>query len=510
MNNIFSFLQDSAALYPDKVFIVDKGNPLTFAEVRRRAVALAGTFSGLGVKAGDRVLIYLDNSHEYIEAYFAVLYLGAVAVPINKNLTMDVVRFIAEDADPVLIVTNSVFRKRLAEGNAVSGATGLPEGLILNLDSLGAEDQRRSPLPPDNGVELPDNDAKSPDDGDTPALFLYTSGTTRMPKGVVLTHKNLRANTESIVSYLGLGEKDSLLAVVNFCYSYGNSLLLTHARAGATLFIENRISYPIKIIEQLSGTKATGFSTVGSYLNILLKQEFLKPEHLKSLRYVTFAGESTSFDDIMKLKAIAPCVRVFVMYGQTEASARLSYLEPELIVKKRGSIGKSIPGVTLRVVSETGEDVPPGETGEIIASGDNIMRGYWNNPEATGEVLRDGWLYTGDLAVTDEEGFLYIKGRKDDMIKYLGHRISPVEIEAAVNSGEGVLESAVVAVTEGSETRIKAFVVPQGGTVDLARLAAHVKKLLPPFKNPHAYELIEALPRTASGKIRRGALKTSQ
>ncbi len=492
MNNIFLFLKDSARLYPDKIFVVDKDKALTYLELCQKTVFLAGTLEILGVKRGDRVLIYLDNSAEYIAAYFAVLYLGAIVVPINKNLTMEVVRFIAADADPVLVMTNSVFKKRLSDIGPK-----LPERLIFILDNLVTVGRA--------GEKEPVGQAA--DDGSAPALILYTSGTTRMPKGVVLSHDNLRTNTDSIISYLGLLEKDSLLAVVNFCYSYGNSLLLTHTRASSTIFIENRTSYPIKIIEQLCESKATGFSTVGSFLNILLKQGFLRAEHLRYLNYMTFAGESTCFEDIMKLLNLAPHIKVYVMYGQTEASARLSFLEPALIVNKRGSVGKAIPGVTLRVVTESGQDVKPGEVGEVIASGGNIMQGYWRNDSATREVLRDGWLYTGDLAVMDEDGFIYIKGRKDDIIKFMGHRISPAEIEAAINSCQNVLESAAVAETVDGYAQIKAFIVPQDVLIDVTQLAAQVKKLLPPFKNPQYYEVIDALPRTASGKIRRSDLR---
>ena len=489
MSPVYDFLADSARRAPDKPYVVDRGRVWTYGALLARTVSLAGVLGRRGVRAGDRVLLYLDNSAEYIAAFFAVLRLGAVVVPVNKNLTTEVVAFIAGDAEPALVLTNGIFKKRLA-----GGASALP---LLDLDE--PEDGVPPPAPPDGAV---------PDD-EQPALILYTSGTTRMPKGVVLTQRNLMANTASIVSYLGLTARDSLLAVVSFCYSYGNSLLLTHTMAGGTLFIENRTAYPATILAQLSETGANGFSTVGSYLNLLLKQEALTPEHFQGLRYVTFAGESVSFDDIDRLLALAPSLKVYVMYGQTEASARLSYLDPGMLREKRGSVGKSIPGVTLRVVNEQGADAAPGEVGEIIAAGDSIMRGYWRNDDATREVLRGGWLHTGDLGTVDEDGYLYIKGRNDDMIKFMGHRISPAEIEAAVNSFADVLESAAVAVTVGGQTQIKAFVVPKTSAVDLTALQTHLRKLLPPFKNPSLYAVIDALPRTATGKIRRSDLKNS-
>jgi acyl-CoA synthetase (AMP-forming)/AMP-acid ligase II len=459
MDNIFSFLQESAEKYPDKIFLTDRDKSLSYAEVYEETCALAERFAEFGLASGDRALIYLDNSVDYIEAFYAVLKKGGIVVPVNKNLTIDVIGYIAGEMSPAMIVTNAVFSKRLQGGAAAAR--------ILEIETV-----KSSGTAPNAGVD-PKVDLSDL------ALILYTSGTTKMPKGVTLTHGNLTANTTSIVSYLGLKESDSLLGIVNFCYSYGNSLLLTHTKAGASIVIENRVSFPIKVIEQLYESRVTGFSSVGSYLNLLLKQSHLEPRHLKYLRYVTFAGESTDMDDIKKLKELAPHLDVFVMYGQTEASARLSYLEPDMLFVKSGSVGRGIPGVTLRVVTEDGAEAPPGIVGEMTARGENIMKGYWNNDEETQRVLKDGWLYTGDLAVADADGYYYIKGRKDDLIKFMGHRISPVEIEGVLNGCQGVLESAVVAVRRDGATQIKAFIVPGDGGLGGGDVDAYIKKTCP-------------------------------
>ncbi len=489
MDSVFSFLRDSAEKYPERLFVSDEKRACTYAEVYRNTGALAERLAGLGLKSGDRALLYLDNSVDYIEAFYAVLKKGGIVVPVNKNLTLNVIEYIASETSPVFIVTSAVFKKRL------SGSPALQAYKILDIAELKADGA---------AVSATDDPVI---DKTQPALILYTSGTTKNPKGVTLTHQNLSANTGSIISYLSLKETDSLLGIVNFCYSYGNSLLLTHTKAGASIFIENRVSFPIKVIEKLYDSRATGFSTVGSYLNILLKQSVLEASRLQYLRYVTFAGESTDMQDIKKLKALAPHLDVFVMYGQTEASARLSYLEPDMLFNKPGSIGRGIPGVTLRVVTENGEEAPPGVVGEMTARGTNIMQGYWNNPEETQLVLKNGWLHTGDLAVRDADGYYYIKGRRDDLIKYLGHRISPVEIESVINACGGVLESAVVAVPVDGRTQIKAYVVPDGGGPDPADVDAFIRKNLPPFKRPQRIEWTEALPRTASGKIMRSVLR---
>ncbi len=491
MCNIFAFLQKSTSLYPDKVYVIDKEKNYTYSDIYNRANLLAGLMHAAGIKSGDRVLVYLDNSAEYIAAYFGILLINAIIVPINKNISVESIHYIMEDTSPLCIITNGVFMLR------IQGKVDFKECNIIDIDRVWEI----------KTVNKPDLSWIQEKDDDKPALILYTSGTTRMPKGVTLTHKNLAANTKSIIQYLELTEEDSLLAVINFSYSYGNSLLLTHTKVGSKIIIENRVSYPFVVLEQLYKCEASGFSTVGSYINILLKQEGLKDYYFKYLRYITFAGESTSMEDIKKLRWIAPHIKIFVMYGQTEASARLSYLEPDLLFIKEGSIGKGIPGVSLRVVTEDGMEAPAGEIGEIIASGDNIMKGYWNNEEETKSVIRDGWLYTGDLAVTDEDGYIYVKGRIDDVIKYFGHRISPVEIEAAINCCENVLESAVIGIETCNGNQIKAVIVPKNNLACIEDINAHVRMLLPAFKRPHIIEFVNELPRTSNGKIKRSELR---
>lgn len=491
MCNLFSLLQDSVQNYPEKVYVIDKDVKWTYSDIYEKTSALANCMDSYGMKSGDRVLIYLDNSVEYITAFYSVLLLNGIVVPINKNTTIENIKYIIEDTLPKFIISSDIFLKRLYSKIDFEGCKA------VNIDSML------------NYVTEKDEDyiERLTDNYDLPAIIMYTSGTTRMPKGVTLTHKNLVSNTESTVQYLQLKCEDSILATINFCYSYGNSLLLTHTKVGGTIIIENRISYPLKVIEQIYASKATGFSTVGSYLNLILKQADLKCYCFNHLRYITLAGESSSFDDIVKLNELAPHIQIFVMYGQTEAAPRLSYLEPSMIFEKAGSIGKGMPGVTLRVVNDEGRNVVPNEIGEIIAYGDNIMKGYWNNEEDTNAVIREGWLYTGDLATVDEDGYIYIKGRKDDIIKYLGHRISPVEIEAVINACEYVLESAVVSVESNKGKQIKAYIVPKDNVFDMNEINAHIKKLLPPFKRPQIIEFINELPRTINGKIKRNELR---
>jgi acyl-CoA synthetase (AMP-forming)/AMP-acid ligase II len=492
-SGVFYYLKNSVERYPAKPFVVDHGLTWTYAAVYERVQALARHLKAHDIKPGDRIILYLDNSIEYIVAFYAILLLDGVIVPLNKYMSQDVFDLVVKETTPGVIITSKPFQQKL-------NSQTLPQDIrLLAIDDF----LKNSSVDGDTKSEiLP---SMSQGKGQL-AMLLFTSGTTNLPKGVMLTHGNLMANTDSILGYLTLKNSDTMLVTLPFGYSYGNSVLLTHTRVGGTLYIENRTPFPEVILQQLQINKIRGYSTVGSYLNVLLKQKSIDKVDLSGLRYVTFAGESVFYDDVIKLSNIAPHVKIYVMYGQTEATARLSYLAPDLIFKKPNCIGQAIPGVTLRVISD-GRDVSPGEIGEVIARGANIMQGYWHDVEETKKVLKDEWLHTGDLATVDEEGYIYIKGREKDMIKISGHRISPLEIEAAINSYQEVMESAVIEAEEAHVAIIKAYIVPKSGGIIQDLLDEHLRKILPPLKIPREIEITDKIPRTSSGKIQRSILR---
>jgi acyl-CoA synthetase (AMP-forming)/AMP-acid ligase II len=492
MSNIVSFLVDSVEQYPEHPCIVIKDQEWSYQQVFDHVLGTYAMLKRNGVGEHDRVVLYIDNSLEYVSAFFATLLLDAVVVPVSKTRG-HLLEYITEDSEATLLLTQKSLARKLKQ-------LSLPEAAkVVIIDEQAESEPEKAAFSHEMVTNAPDQNA----------LILYTSGTTRNPLGVTLTHKNLEANTTSILDYLHLTHDDSILVTLPFAYSYGNSLLLTHIKAGGTVYIDNRASYPLTILQQIVATKATGYSTVGSYLNLLLKQnEDAYLPAVRSLRYMTFAGESVYLDDIKKLREIAPNLLIYVMYGQTEGSARLSYLEPDLLKTKLGSIGKGIPRVTLRVVNEQGENVNPGEIGEIIARGDNLMKGYWKNDEQTRSVIRDGWLYTGDMATVDGDGFIFIKGRNKDIIKYLGQRISPIEIETVINTCKGVLESGVIETGNSDGIAIRAYVVLQEEKeVQAEDIVNYLKRRLPPYMIPHSIEFIDTLPKTYNNKIQRAKLR---
>lgn len=492
MENLVELLYQSASKYPDQPFIITPDRRVTYREMLGEVHSLMFTLYNEGVRRGDRIVLYCKNSAEYIATFFATAALNAVVVPMSSAYNVQHLKYVVDVTEPALII---------ADLGLAGGFSGADADRVRVLQSLVKWDKgfeyvgRCSPYSEGSSART--------------AMILFTSGTSALPKGVMLSHRNLLSNTRSILDYLRLTPDDSVLVTLPFSYSYGNSLLLTHAAVGGTLYLENYAAFPVKVVESLKTLKPTGFSTVGSYLNLMLKAFPMEELGFSSLKYITFAGESTYFNLLQELQRIYPKLRIYVMYGQTEASARLSYLPWELLLKKPGSVGRGIKDVELKVVDEQGIPVAPREIGEIVARGPNIMQGYWRDEEETQAVLRDGWLHTGDIATVDRDGFIYIQGRNNDIIKYLGHRISPMEIEGCIEKIAGVVESAVVEAQQNMETCIKAYVVTNG-SITADDIKDKLREMLPPFKRPSIIQIVQEIPRTVNGKVRRAVLREAE
>jgi acyl-CoA synthetase (AMP-forming)/AMP-acid ligase II len=285
-------------------------------------------------------------------------------------------------------------------------------------------------------------------------------------------------------------------------------VLHTHIQTGGRIVIERNLVYPHAVVETLAREKATGFAGVPSTYALLLARVKLGDYDLSQLRYVTQAGGAMSPSLIQRLKAALPNTRLFVMYGQTEATARLTYLPPEKLEGKIGSVGIAVPGVSLEIRDEQGSALERGDVGEIWVHGPNVMLGYWRNEAATSQVKCDGWLKTGDMGKLDSDGYLYLAGRRSDMIKAGAHRIHPQDIEDVIAELEVVQEVAVVGIDDELLGQvIKAFVVAREGVAPSAlQIQAHCRARLANYKVPKSVEFVASLPRTASGKIRRTEL----
>ncbi|MEN8140585.1 MAG: AMP-binding protein [Thermodesulfobacteriota bacterium] len=488
------FLRESAARYPDKVAVIQGRERITYAQLASRAGRVANRLQAKGLLPGERVAILSDQAGPYIAAYFGVLAAGGVVQALNSQPGERDLLAVMADSGASFLLTQAKYKKFLP------ALAGLPALRMVEKDmtSLYEDETVSCRWPEEQG-----------DDEDL-AQLIYTSGTTGPPKGVMLRHRNLMANSASIISYLGLQHRDRVMAVLPFFYSYGNSVLLTHIAVGATLVVHQNFTYPNTVLELMRKEEVTGFSGVPSTFALLLNRSAVRDYYFPALRYLTQAGAAMSPALAGQLRDIFPGVAVYIMYGQTEASARLAYLAPEELEARAGSIGQAIPGVELLLAQPDGSPTPVGQVGEIIARGGNVMAGYWQRPEESAKVLRDGWLWTGDLARQDENGYFYVESRKGDMIKSGSHRIGPQEIEHVIMESGPVHEVAVVGVADeilGEAIRACVVLKPETKLAP-KELIRHCRRLLPGFKVPHRVDFFAELPKTATGKIKKAELRT--
>ncbi len=473
----------------DRNFLVGREN-LSFKNLYHSSRSLA---AHLETEYGHNknILLLSANNAFFLTAYFAIIKSGNVCIPLDPNIEKENFAYISRLTDPVLIFCTADVARKHDPGTR---KCIFPE-TVNNPEFHGSDH-------PENGFMVNKDDC---------AEIIFTSGSTGVPKGVMISHRNLIANTESIIKYLKLDENDRMLVVLPFYYCYGLSLLHTHLRVGGSIVLNNSFIFLGGIIRDLLEQNCTGFAGVPSHFQILLrKSDNFKKTSFPALRYVTQAGGKLTPIFIDEFRDSFPGVVFYVMYGQTEATARLSYLPPELYDQKKGSMGKGIPDVELRVVNEKGENIKPGEVGEVIARGDNIMLGYFADEEGTRNALRNGWLYTGDLGTVDEDGYIFLTARKKEIIKVGGKRISPKEIEGIILELPEVVDCTIEGVSdELLGEAIKATVVlrPENGKDELIqKIKQHCSKHLALYKIPQIFEVKENLVISATGKKIKGKL----
>lgn len=495
MMNVATLLAQSVARYAGREAVVKDGNRVSYGRLGEAVASVAELLRELGVAPGDRVALLMVNSPGYLSACFGVLAAGAVAVPLNPaGRAQELARTIGHSGSRLLIVE--------------AGHTELP-ALAPLLE--GVEIREMDPDRVDWAGQSPGVFVPSAADGNEPAMILYTSGTTGEPKGVTLSHGNLVSNGRAIIDYLGLGPDDSIVSVLPFHYSYGNSVLQTHMAVGARLVIENGMHYPARVLGCIEAEQVTGFSGVPSTYALLMSRCSPNDYRLGSLRYLTQAGGAMTPALTREVCSAFPHADLFVMYGQTEATARLTYLPPRQLHRKLGSVGIPVRGVSVDIRNDAGMSLPPGQCGEVWVTGSNVMRGYWRDPDRTAQVISNGWLRTGDLGYRDRDGYLFLQGRQDDIIKSGAHRVSPHEIEEVISQLSEVEEVAVTGVPDEMLGQlIKAVIVAKpGALLDARKVCRHCLEQLPPFKVPKQVEFVATLPKTASGKVRRFMLGDS-
>lgn len=504
---VHQFLETAAKDAPEHPFVVEQSGRHTYGEMDAGANRLAHLLRRVGVSKGARVGILVQNSALYVQAYYGTLKAGAVTVPLNtaadpRSLT----HFLADCEVEALLAGPRT--ERLVSG-AASGLGDLKAVIAANPERIQDLPSSVQLVPL---AEVDNESTGKPEEtaiDDDVASIIYTSGSTGRPRGATLTHLNLVSNTRSIVEYLRLCQDDRVLVVLPFYYVYGKSLLNTHAAAGGTVVLENRFLYPNVVLDTLEKERCTGFAGVPSTFAILLNRSNLASRELADLRYLTQAGGAMSPALTRRLLEALPKQQLVIMYGATEAGARLSYLPAEDLPEAVGSIGQAIPNVELRVLRADGNEADVDEVGELVARGSNIMRGYWGAAEETAKVLDGNGYHTGDLARRDERGMLYIVGRSKDMIKAGAHRIAAKEIEEAILEHDAIHETAVIGIPdEILGEQIKALIVlREGAELSADELGKFLRGVLPAYKLPGVVEFRDDLPKNESGKIMKQVLR---
>lgn len=503
---IHHFLERSAGLHPAKAAVVHERRRATFSELNRWANQLAHGLIEAGVEPGDRVVLLCENSVEYVFSYYGILKAGGVVASLDTDTKPDGLAELMQELEPKALVVSSRLEKTARAAVRTPPRAG--PAMVVGW-RRGGPGQARSPLP-ESLAGRPETDPGRDIDPGACAAIIYTSGSVGKPKGAMLSHANIVANARSIVEYLDLSSGDIQMVVLPFFYVMGKSLLNTHMAVGGTVVLNNTFAYTASVLKQMAEEAVTGFSGVPStYAHLLFRSPLAAYRHkLPSLRYCSQAGgHMPRHVKLELLRALPAHTRLVVMYGATEASARLTYVPPALLRDKIDSIGIPIPGVDMSVMSPEGKTLGPGETGELVARGDNIMLGYYKDEEATGKVLDENGYHTGDLGYRDEDGYFFVTGRKDEQLKAGGHRVNPREIEDAIVESGLAAECLVFGVPDELQgLRLAGLVVPMrpaAGTVE--GILKFCAGKLPKHKVPGSLRLVEAIPKTGSGKPDRTA-----
>jgi amino acid adenylation domain-containing protein len=499
-------LEAQAERQPDKAALICGSVEYGYADIDRRARAVAALLQARGVQRGDRVALFLDNGIEFVAGLYGALKIGAVFMPINPLTKEDKLAFMLGDARASALLTSDSLR------HAWAGAVAQVQSVHTVVCADAGLDAGSSEVDWPKG-ESPDVFAVPPTIDQDLASIIYTSGSTGFPKGVMLTHLNMVSAGRSISTYLGMRETDRVLCALPLAFDYGLYQILMSFRVGATVVLERNFSFPMKVLEVMATRQVTFFPGVPTMFSMLLGIKNLEAFDLSALRAITNTAAALSEKHIRELRALFPQATLFSMYGLTECK-RVTYLPPEQLDVRPTSVGRGMPNEEVWLVDEEGRRLPNGSSGELVIRGSNVMRGYWERPKETAERLKPGpiagemILYSGDIFRTDDEGWLYFVARRDDIIKSRGEKVSPREVENAIYAMEGVFEVAVVGVPdEVLGQAVKAFVtLKPGATLTERDVIRHCLSRLENFMAPKFVEFVEALPKTDTGKIKKTGL----
>jgi acyl-coenzyme A synthetase/AMP-(fatty) acid ligase len=456
------------------------GTEITAEELPRRIAAFGTSLASAGLRAGDRVLIGCALSPGCAIGYLGAIYAGMVSVPIDERMLGDSTAALLEATGAKAIWT---------EGR--SAGTETVQSSIIHLNGDLAQNVKEIAPP----AACASSDL---------AALMATSGSTGVPRFVKVSHENLIANTEAIVRSQDLRTDERAMLILPVSYCYGASVMHTHLHQGGAVVFDRRFMFPDRVLHAAAQYNCTTFAGVPTAYNVLLRRSNIRKIPIPTLRRFLQAGGGMPRERIDEMRELFRQAKFYVMYGQTEATARISCMNPERWHEKPGSVGQPLDNLTVSIVDDQGNSVRAGQVGELRVKGPSICSGYFNDPEETTRVFSDGWLCTRDLARQDEDGFLWITGRVGSFVKIKGIRIGLSEIEARVAAIPGVYECGACAVdhAEAGEALIL-LIVPDRET----RLAPdQIRRMLPPHWTLASIRFVTELPKTAAGKIARPAL----
>jgi amino acid adenylation domain-containing protein len=507
---LHDLLMHTAQRLPDKEALTCKQERITYREMDARSNALAHALVERGVKRGDRVIVFADNTVETAVSFWAVLKANAVVSVVNPLTKADKLTYLLNDCRATAVITDAHL------GNVVLPAVARSPHVTAVIVSGPVKAETLAALPGGVGWEaaLAGQDRAAPPrrqclDVDLAAI-VYTSGSTGDPKGVMLTHRNMLTAGTSVSTYLGMREDDVVLLVLPMAFDYGLYQMIMSFRVGARVVLERSFTFPAAVLKVMVAEGVTGFPGVPTIFAILTEMETLAAYDFAKIRYVTNTAANLPVKHILRLQEVFPAAQIFSMYGLTECK-RCTYLPPADLARKPTSVGIAIPNTELWIVDENDQRVPAGQVGQLVIRGATVMRGYWEKPEATAKKLRPGplpgelVLYTGDFCRLDEEGYLYFVGRMDDIIKSRGEKVAPKEVENTLMNIKGVKEAAVIGVPDDVLGQaVKALIVlEQGVTMTEKDIQRECQSRMENFMVPKFVTFVPDLPKTTTGKIKK-------
>lgn len=504
-----NYLRQIARQLPDKLAVHAGATRMTYRELDLLSDGFAAHLQSLGVDRGDRVVICLGNVPEMVVAFWATLKAGAVVSPVGVELQDSKIEYMLRDSGAKVFVTTSDRKDNftaLLEGIPslekilwYGPEDATPDGVEnLNIAMAGSAEA----LLPSNHIDI------------DLAMIIYTSGSTGEPKGVMHTHRSMLTAGDSLGTYLDYREEDKVICALPLSFDYGLYQVILCARVGATLILEKDVSWPVLFLKKIAKEKATILPAVPTLFTLLCSQNKKFGLDMSSIRAVTNTGAALTRKHIEEIQEGFPKTQIYSMYGLTECK-RCTWLPPEDIDRKPGSVGFAIPNTEMWIAGEKGERLGPNQPGQLVIRGGTVMRGYWQKPEKTAEKLKDGplpgekVLHTGDRCMIDEEGYLYFLGRMDQMIKSRGVKVSPKEIEDYLYKLPTVKDAVVLGMPhpEFGEA-LYAFVrATPGQSLTTGEIQSYCKDGLETYKVPEWIEVLNSFPQTPNGKFNLLALK---